>query len=226
MDENDPRMHNLCVGKFADKPGSYRLVVRSNKQLLNPGEDLWIQVLITGYGDIQAAKLVFYPDNESISGKESKVWLNMRKIGDKHYFGRDKIEVGEDGVTIDLGNGGLELFSDNLEDDPKGSPPRILTEMILRSPIDSIDAPVTIKLKLSKKARPGQHSLNFILTYYNGESWCSSETTFQFLVRNFYQRNEVKLWGLGICVALLTLLITLLSVLLPIFFDSLYSANP
>ena len=205
MDKQHPR-----VGKFADKPGSYRLVIRSNRQLLNPGEDLWIQVLITDYGNIQAAKLIFYPDKESINGKESKVWFDVQRIGDKYYFGKTEIEVGEDGATIDLGTGGLKLpqwdcptlFVDTSE----SLTPKILTETIQHPPNDSPDAPITINLKLRKKARPGQHSLNLVLTYYNGECWCNSETTFQFSVQNFYQQHEIKIWLLGLSVAVIGLL--------------------
>ena len=213
IDKNRPR-----AGEFADKPGTYKLVARSNRQLLDPGEDLWIEVFITGYGNIQAAKLVSSPDKESISGKESKVWFNLRETEGKPHFGGTEKEFGEDGVTIDLGSGGLKLpkwdRSTLFVDVSKGPTPLILTERILRHTNNPSNAPVTINLKLSKNARPGQHSLNLVLTYYNGECWCSSETTFHFVVRNFYQRHEIRLWKLGFFATLTGLSIGFFSILM------------
>lgn len=53
------------------------------------------------------------------------------------------------------------------------------------------DAPFKYELTTKKSIKPGDYSLQFILTYYNGETWKSDSQSVEFKVRNFLERNDV-----------------------------------
>jgi len=187
MNEDSPR-----TKPFAENPGVYKLLARTNSEHLDPDEDLKIVIFITGYGDIQAAKIVAYPSIESIDNSKSKILCVLRQGYYSHAI-EGKLDLG--GATIYLSCEGSDTRFADVKN--KDSNLQILTETLISAPDDTSHAPVTLDLKLKKEIRSGQHKLSFVLTYYNGEAWCNSETIVQFTIRNLYQRNEMLIWGLG-----------------------------
>ncbi len=76
-------------------------------------------------------------------------------------------------------------------------------------------APFEVHLVTSKKARAGSHTLQFLLTYFNGEVWKTSVRDATIVVPSFYERHTVALWAVGIVVAIfLTVLSAVLGVIL------------
>lgn len=47
--------------EFGSKPGAYDLAIRVSQPIVDPGGRLQVEVYISGYGVIQAAKVAFYP---------------------------------------------------------------------------------------------------------------------------------------------------------------------
>lgn len=60
---------------FADSPGEYKLVCRTPKPEVNPGEDIIIEVFITGYGRIRGPKVVFYPPKDLVAFTSQGGWV-------------------------------------------------------------------------------------------------------------------------------------------------------
>lgn len=60
---------------FADSPGEYRLVCRTPKPEVNPGEDVTLEVFITGYGRIRGPKVVFYPPKDLVEHTGQGGWV-------------------------------------------------------------------------------------------------------------------------------------------------------
>ena len=60
--------------QFADKPGEYRLAVRSTEAEVAPGSKIDLEIYITGYGQIRGPKIVFYPPKYFISSVAQGGW--------------------------------------------------------------------------------------------------------------------------------------------------------
>jgi hypothetical protein len=60
-------------GWGAESPGSYAPALRLVRSRLDPGDDVEGDVFITGYGQIETAKLVFYPSSGIFDQKSSSV---------------------------------------------------------------------------------------------------------------------------------------------------------
>lgn len=55
----------------------------------------------------------------------------------------------------------------------------------------SVYAPLEYHLKTSRKIKPGDYTLEFVFTYFNGKKWCSSVRTIQFRVQNILERYQI-----------------------------------
>lgn len=61
-------------------------------------------------------------------------------------------------------------------------------------------------LTISKEAKPGPHSIQFVLTYFDGQTWKTASKNADFTIRNVYQRHEGPIWWIGGIAAGLTIL--------------------
>lgn len=52
---------------YADAPGEYTLVIRTSKPEIDPGDDVALEIHITGYGIIRGPKVTFYPPPGSVT---------------------------------------------------------------------------------------------------------------------------------------------------------------
>jgi hypothetical protein len=92
----------------SDKPGSYELAIRSNKAEVAPGDTVDLEIFITGYGRISAAKIVFNPPSYFINSAWSTVTHGLGQHANGNvYFGKDEQPVQEDGCAIGLGGLGV-----------------------------------------------------------------------------------------------------------------------
>jgi hypothetical protein len=187
-------------GKNADKNGSYSMAVRVSSAVVDPGETLEIEIYFCGYGEIGPSKFIVYPSVNVFHPESSKIYFGIQKIGEKLFWGGQSTSIGNTGQNIDLTAGMMNkgwqnptLFFDSME----RPAPQLSTEMNLTLPDGARFAPVQLKLVVQRNARPGPHSVQFVFSYFNGESWQTSNETVNFTIRNFYQRNEGLVWFLG-----------------------------
>jgi hypothetical protein len=68
-------------GTHAKCPGDYRLAYRAAQAEVDPGEELRIELYITGYGEISGAKLTFYPPTYFIEQEKSRVMHGLTEVG-------------------------------------------------------------------------------------------------------------------------------------------------
>lgn len=91
---------------YADKPGSYKLIVESTKSHINPGDTVVLRVFISGYGLIRQPKLRVQPPSSAIVEKESKVSYDFNEgMSGKYEWGVTTRDVLKDGITIALAGG-------------------------------------------------------------------------------------------------------------------------
>lgn len=200
-------------GLHASEPGEYNLIARIDNQLVDPGGKVKIEIFITGYGNISAAKLVSYPSPGAFELFSSVVRSGLREIGGKLFWGGVERFLDPSGITLDLGSAGFKnpnWKQQTIFVDTGDSPtPQIFTETTQKPEGEDAEGPVTLILKLLHSVNPGTHSVNLLLTYYNDNCWKSSSKTVKFTVRNFYQRNEMCLWIIGFVVGTLLTIIGL-----------------
>jgi hypothetical protein len=67
-------------------------------------------------------------------------------------------------------------------------------------------SPIYLDLTVGNHATPGPHSIQFVLTYFDGQTWKTASKNADFTIRNFYQRHEGPIWWVGGTAAVLTIL--------------------
>ena len=169
------------------EPGSYDLVIRVSKQILDPGENIQFGIYISGYGFIESACVIIYPSWSVFSYKNSHA-----RIGDQDPIVFDRLAS-----FVRLAN---TSFSETINDH------QISTEC--NTPPPGSNAPISLDMIINHKVKPGVYSIYFMLKYYNGEVWYTKPSFVNFTVRNFYQRNETLVWILGGIAAFLTIIST------------------
>lgn len=162
--------------QLESKPGSYDLIIRVSKQILDPGENVQFGIYISGYGVIESACVNICPSWSVFS------YINSHaRIGDQDPIAFDPLCF-----LTRLRN---ESFSETKNYH------QILTEC--NTPPPGSNAPISLDMIINHKVKPGVYSIHFILKYYNGEMWHTKPSFVNFTVRNFYQRNETLVWILG-----------------------------
>lgn len=172
--------------KYAEKPGAYNLATRVGKTTINPGEDFKIEQYITGYGSILQAKLVCYLSSDVFDSQLSYVNHSMKydKETELMTWGNDTSNVIDPGLTLTLlglKEAGWEESSAIIDIDSDSN--RVSTEAKF------INAPLDYNFKTLKSIAPGDHYIDFHLTYYNGEKWIITKEKIAFKVTNFFERH-------------------------------------
>ena len=203
------------TGTSANERGCYTLMYRINNTTVDPGDTLEIELYVSGYGRIDTSKLCFYPSTGLFDVKNSYVRFGVTRAADGAItFGGHEAQPGEAGSTLDL-SGGIKienwLRSTLYWDCAEGELPQIMTETKQRH------APVHMYLVTRRDIAPGSHFMQMTFTYFNGVEWSASSIHVEFVVRNFYQRNEGLVWVLGAVAAgasILSLILQILSMAL------------
>jgi hypothetical protein len=196
--------------KYADKLGSYGIIARTSSDVIDPGEILFIEIYVSGYGIIDSAKLVFYPSPGIIDSddKDSYVIIDMHKKNEMWVWGARRCRLHEEGNAIGFTGG---LYS------PEWAAPSVFfdlneTQISTEKRMGGV-APVHINLKTKCKAKAGNHSINFVFTYFNGSHWSTCSSTVQFKIRNFFERNDKVFLILGAIAALSAIIISLKTII-------------
>ncbi|WP_144084428.1 hypothetical protein [Pseudomonas monteilii] len=193
-----------------EKPGSYQLATRIDKQIINPGDTLEFEQYITGYGEIKNSKIQVYISTGAFNLKQSYVTSSLRKDiinGDTRYsWGNQRDPLSDIGYTmlpagITL-NSAPELGSAMIFDAQMFQNNTPSTEPILMSEMKVIKAPFEYHLISKKDITPGDQYIDFYFTYFNGEKWTTNKERVNFKVRNFFERHTTLTTSLAIIASL------------------------
>jgi hypothetical protein len=200
-----PRPQNA---RHADRPGSYQLAVRSTKAEVNPGDITELEVYLTGYGQIQGAKILFYPPPYFIDTAWSMANYDAHLSADGEFtFGTTDSSFDETGGILIL-SGGLQNVrwsTPSLVFDITDSPEKPAGVHIIASEKKFGKSLLLYRLQTRKDSPSGTHQLNFLLSYFNGQEWKSDSKSISLKVPNWFERNQ----GLSWAIAVVTLLVTL-----------------
>ncbi len=178
----------------AGAPGNYELVMSVNKAQVNKGDSFFVEVFLTGYGQIEHSKILMSTSTSEIfdkiivkhslggvirDGKQSIFWGNL--INQNNKF--PAILMLNTGVsftekdTLVRYDGYSDFSKDTIEN-------QILTEERMINP------PISFQVFIKDKARADNYKLSLYLTYYNGNEWKSSISTLDFRINTWTQKNE------------------------------------
>ena len=213
LDDNAPR-----IGVGATRPGRYGLVIRLSYDVIDPGDSIEIEVFFSGYGEIVSSKAVFYPSPGIVDNDPEKSYavygMGTNEQG-LSVWGSERVPLLSEGNSFFF-CGGLQannwpcptIYFDDRKAPGPPDPPQVSTEVKLAG-----CAPLHVYLTTPRKVRPGSHSLHFLYTYFTGVTWESSSETVHFTIRNFYQRNEGRVWFLGAVAAFLGIVIAIWTII-------------
>lgn len=203
-DQQKPRKY-----RNGDKPGAYQLASVIGETTINPGHTLKIKQFITGYGNINGAKIQAYISSDTFDKEASYIIhsasgkvLNDHTLELKWGATTTPFENSEFRLMI----GGISLHegmpaTSFLDADNDSSSTYLISEKTLGN-----SAPFEYILKTKHKSNPGIHYINFYLTYYNGEQWTSSEEKIQFKINNVFEKYNRTLSLLAAIALIVTII--------------------
>lgn len=196
LKENSPQNH-----QNHDKAGCYKLLAVLSSDVIDPGERIAIELFITGYGRSSGCKIFSAFSEAIIDEADSVIKSGVTLEDEKLKLGTIEHKISEETgkLTRCIILGGVK-YGNWIEStqffDTDNDSNTIFTET--REP----NPPITYDLRISKKTKPGLHSANFTLTYYNGSCWECHSITVNFKVRNFFERHAGKLSAIGAAAAI------------------------
>lgn len=189
-------------GRNFASPGAYQLASKIKSSVVDPGGDLIFEQYITGYGSVGASKIFsFMSDVFDVTKSTCQHSLGVK--GGKLYFG--KITSALPGSGFHCGIEGIKNLdwkaSTSYFDIGNGDCPAIIMETKQDS------APFNFSLRIKNNALPGDYSIDFYFTYFNGEKWICNKEQVKFKVRSFLERHAAKLSWFGIMATIFSLTI-------------------
>lgn len=184
-----------------DAPGNYEIAAKLSKSIVYKGDALDLDIYITGYGIIGNSKIYFLFSDTFYTAK-SFVRTSIKTIGNQFSLGADSVNLtGGEAFLMDLR--GLKndkwpykTFYPDMDTDSY----RILSEMNVGHP------PASMHIKLKPDVQPGDYSIKLFYTYYNGESWKSSDQELKFHVNSWMEEHDVLVWVLGFLISIIALI--------------------
>lgn len=199
------------AGRDAKAPGAYEQCIKILKPIINPGDWFNLEQYFSGYGEMQHAKIAFYPSNLVFDDVQSYIitGLNQSDDGLLRYGGQIN-KIHPEGVMIGL-SGGIKYpewneFSQFFDVDIRRDPPLLVSE------IKFTHAPLEYRLKTLKNIKPGAYYIELVLTFYNGQEWVTSKKEVPFKVQNFLERHATGIGWLAIIATVVTIVTSFLQI--------------
>jgi hypothetical protein len=200
--------------EFGSKPGAYDLAIRVSQPIVDPGGSLQVEVYISGYGVIQAAKVAYYPSPEVVDYDKSKMIFGPKRYDDHNGgWGGDTVQLSDPSYST----GGVATLSGGMAqpNNPQwqnqtwffdGKENQVLNYQISTEVKDPRGtSPLYLDLAVSRSAKPGPQSIQFVLTYFDGQTWKTASKNADFTIRNIYQRHEIFIAVVGLVAAAVTI---------------------
>lgn len=177
-------------GEGYERPGAYNIATVGNLSVADPGAKLKFEQYITGYGEIKGAKIVVFLSPDLIDIKESIIQHSLGGVGNELKFGVGKFPIENNSFAFTFGGMAAKKWKSEtmLFDINNSSPPFIATEQFIG--LDKT-APFTYSIKLRDDIKPGDYSMDFYFTYFNGDKWSCVKEQVKFKVRNIFERYSV-----------------------------------
>lgn len=188
-------------GESSERPGAYNIVTVGNVSVVDPGQMLAFEQYVTGYGEVGAGKVVVFLSPDLIDVKKSTIHHSIGIIDSQLEFGVTSYPIEENSFAFTFG--GLKAVkwksSTLFFDSNNSNPPFLITEKSIGK---KNRAPFSYNIKLRKDIKPGDYSMDFYFTYFNGDKWNCVKEQVKFKVRNIFERHAVKFSYLAVAATL------------------------
>jgi len=205
-----PRVQNL-------EP-NYSVVARARSHRIKGGDDITIDIHLTGIGIPDANKFIFLWSSPNVidSSKEGDcVWCTrvLEKIGDKDmafplageaYLEHLKLDA--TGTMLHLHKGFFLPWP--MLPPPKGTQPDL--PIIVAERDSQGHCPISISLKTLKTAEPGDYTVDLVFTYKHQNIVKQASDKVDFHITSWWDRNQSWIITAGSVIAFILLVLTVI----------------
>lgn len=195
-------------------PGVFKLVLSADKTKVKDGDEVEIDVQITGFGniDFESAKIFLTTNSDFLNTRESYIKggfysEKIKKTG-KMVFGSPKMPLANGGTIIYpysrfvQNDKIISLFSKTLETKEHS----IYFEQKYWSDSESRTIPALFyHFQLRDDLPSGNYYLTYVFTYFNGIDWVNDTEVIEIEVMPWYVEHESKIQIVAIIIAFLTI---------------------
>lgn len=174
------------TGKYGDEIGAYHLASRVFSKTVNPGDMFKFEQYITGYGDINSSKIRCYISSEIFDIESSSIINSIKDDNGNISFGNQSDKITGEGFVCHISGIQLDGWEQStMAFDVSGD--ENSKTIFCENKVEN--APFTYNLKLKDDVKPGEYSIDFYFTYYDGHRWQCNKETVDLKVRNFFETN-------------------------------------
>jgi len=227
MKSHDTTLSNDDIKEYNDKilsyvnniEPAYLVTARAITYNIKGGQNINIEIYLTGLGIPEANKLVLLWSSPNIIDQNSPgaatvcIKAVTKKLNNKNMMapvaGKEFIEQHEldwGGVTIGLSKGNFLPYPIFPVPDGYELTPQVMAE---RAPHGN--APIAISLKTLKKAKPGDYEIDVTLTYRYQNVIKQASDNAKFHITSWWDRNQWWIVTLGSIIALVLLVLTVIN---------------
>ncbi len=169
---------------------SYQLVPILVTPSINPGDKIEIKIFFTGEGSLSQNKLTFYPPDDLLDdGNIGKYfWAFPLKIEDKIY-------EPDEGIPLEHKVGWISVPKKFFEPYRKANNNELSWNY--GETLVNTRPPFILSLNTSDKVRAGDYTINFVLTYSNGDEIAGDHKSITIHVKTWAERNSKALQMIG-----------------------------
>jgi len=217
---NTPISHESSVsdasGNCSD--ASYSLITLNRTPVVNPGETVEIEVLLSGYGFPDENKLYISWSSPYVVNRDNpgtfELYVSYETISPEGDWrlttGKESLRThnlkAEAGVAYVLTRGYF-LKTETQE----GFPDYGLEGVIGEWHWDG-EPPILLSINTAQDSPQGDYEIQFVFTYSCGQQYKQDYKVVQFNVRSGWERNQWKWIIAGVTVALLSLVVTAIGI--------------
>lgn len=193
--------------------GSWELTARVHQRTLSPGDELLIEVFLTGYGPCSSAKVVaYFPSgllgvSHNFPGQEPSDYMTEVKFGVRYVTAdltdsagvsvrieypsqhEESYRRAEGELIINLDQGNFMNSVIRTQNPYELTRRRQEIEPVTGETYMGALAPLSLSAKINKKAKPGDHTVPFVLTYKTGNTIRTSTFNLDIHIVPFWERK-------------------------------------
>ena len=204
-----------------DKEPLYSIVARVRNHNIKSGDNVEVDIYLTGLGIPDASKLLFLLSSPNILDTSSPgitmscIKLSLEKLDNKdmvfpvageQYV--DRLKLDPNGLTYHLNK---SYFLPLPESTVPNEEQLFMPDVMAEKQFAGYD-PISASLETLKKAKPGDYEINVTLTYTYQNIVKQASDKVEFHITNWWDRNQGWVTTAGMIIAFILLMLTFLKI--------------
>ncbi|TMU54802.1 hypothetical protein [Flagellimonas algicola] len=209
-------------GNNSTRPGSYKQVLQASKTKLSSGDQLTINLHISGYGaiDYSTVKVYYNTSSNFIDNKKSYFIGGITYEDDKISFGSFKSTLDNSGLIMLYANvlddSGKEKFT-LFNDGPRVPYINLFKDVDYKFRENNLTVigheislagkpPNRFEIQLADDLNAGDYYFEIVLTYFNGLNWATEQDEIKLTIIPWYEKYSSLIQWLALIIAILTII--------------------